>query len=326
MQEEKKQERQYALFGELLVPVGTTVPRLTAGFYELGALGFTHGVKPTKPVSDDLIDIPGTPADDVMDDITKFLATKERYMRVGLTHKRGYLLYGPPGTGKTSLGLMVARRFIGDADGVVFHVPNSGCLAALVNIIRDVEPGRPCMFLMEEADSFVNDTTALSILDGEQSLAGAVFVAMTNYKEKMPPRIANRPGRFDRVVYVGAPPYRVQVEYLSRLVLRLDEAEHRDAATRIADALQGVTLSMGHLREAFVAHVLMGVPTEKIRERFEAMAAEPDAERTKCEECGGQRQDGKCVNGCGACYDCGGPLDADGECARACYANDEEAA
>lgn len=297
-------EMQYAKLGGVLIPVGATQPRLTAGFYELGSANHQYGFAPSKPVSDDLIDIAGTPADDVNEDIKKFLATKGRYQKAGLTHKRGYLFYGPPGTGKTSLGLMIARRFIKDADGVVIHIPNSAHLSILTDALRKVEPGRPSMFLMEEADNFVNDVTALSILDGEQSLAGAVFVAMTNYKSKMPPRIANRPGRFDRVVYIGAPPYAVQVEYFKRLLARLEEDPA--TATVIADGIKDVDCSMGHLREAFISHVLMGVKMEEIRKRFIEMADGLGKDESPT----GESEDAPY----GTCESCGCDLDSDGTC------------
>lgn len=293
---------QYAKMGGSLFPVGPTVPRLVAGFYNMQRSMFGWGVSPANPVSDDLIDIPGTPADDVMDDIAMFLKTKDRYMKTGLTHKRGYLFYGPPGSGKTSLGLMIGRRFVRDADGLVFYIPNSGFLSAAVEVVRSVEPGRSSMFLMEEADSFLNDTHALSILDGELSLAGAVFVAMTNYKEKMPPRIANRPGRFDRVLYIGAPPRAVQIEYFKRLVARLDEPAAKDAPVILADALEGLAVSMAHLREAFIAHVLMGVSPAEVRRRFDEMAKDGAGEDSSSDE----KET--------TCYSCAGPLDGHGEC------------
>lgn len=298
---------QYAkMDGDVLMPVGESIPRLPAGFYNVvGMGGHGYGIAPANPVSDDLIDIPGTPADEINVDIQKFLAVKGRYIKTGLTHKRGYLFYGPPGTGKTSLGLMIARRFIRDADGVVFHIPNSGVLHIAVELIRQVEePGRPTMFLMEEADGFLNDTRALSILDGEHSLAGAVFVAMTNYKERMAPRIANRPGRFDRVTYIGAPPHAVQVEYLNRLLVRLGE-DHPDAPEKIAGALDGLTISMAHLREAFISHVLMGFPTEQVRARFEEMAGP-----TKTEDAEDDDEDDDDEE----CYSCQSSLNDDGEC------------
>ncbi len=301
-------EKQYGIFnGDVRIPVGSTEPRLKASFYDLASAMGTYGIRPMSPVTDDLIDIPGSQADEVMRDIAQFLATKERYEKCGLTHKRGYLFYGPPGTGKSSLTTMLAKRFIKDADGLVFNVNSTGHLSIMTNIVKRVEPGRPSMFIMEEADHFVNDPGALSILDGEQSMAGAVFVAVTNYKSKLPPRIANRPGRFDRVVFIGAPARGVQVEYFKRLLGRLGE-DLPGVEEKLADSLEGISISMGHLREAFIAHVLMQVPLAEVRRRFEAMsdvkdepdqssAGESDTADDECDNCGRYLDDaGICTN------------------------------
>lgn len=252
-------------------PVGKTVKNIPAGFYGLVRSPFGFGLKKSEPVSDDLIDISGTPADEVMTDISSFISKKDRYMKAGLTHKRGYLLYGPPGTGKTSIGIMVGQRAVKELNAIVVFIPIAAQLAAAANIMREVEPGRPVVFLMEEVDEMLNDTTALSVLDGELSIAGAVFIAMTNYKSKLPPRIANRPGRFDRVLRVGAIPRSVQIEYVKRLIKRLDE-DMPGVAENLVDALTGLTVTMSHLREAFVSHVLMGTDVKTVAERMKRMA------------------------------------------------------
>jgi hypothetical protein len=119
----------------------------------------------------------------------------------------------------------------------------------------------------------------------------------------MPPRIANRPGRFDRVTYVGAPPYAVQMEYFRRLVDRLGE-HHPDAPRELADALDGLPISMAHLREAFIAHVLMGIHPDEVRRRFEEMAKDG---------AGGEAPAPSDVEK-DDCYACGGPLDSDDQC------------
>lgn len=262
---------QYAVYGGSFIRCGRTVKTLEAGFYDVNNLGpMGYGLTPKETVSDELIDIPGTIADDIFLDIDKFLQTKQSYAEYGLTHKRGYLFYGPPGSGKTSLGMMLARRFIEHVGGVVMYCGDSGAFYNGVSIMRDVEPGRPSMYLIEEADMIVNNTECLSILDGELSIAGAVFVAMTNYKDKLPPRISNRPGRFDRVELVSCPPAPVQLEYLRRVEAR--GGKNPDAPSKIVKALEGLSVSMAHLREAFISHVLMQVPLNELRTRFEVMS------------------------------------------------------
>ena len=275
---------QYAIVDGVYVRCGQTKKTLDAGFYDVVNLGPAgYGLKPKSTVSDELIDLPGTVADEIFADIDTFMQTGERYQAFNLTHKRGYLFFGPPGSGKTSLGMMLARRFIERVGGIVMYCGDVGAFYHGVAIMRDVEPGRPSMYLIEEADAIVNNTHCLSILDGELSIQGAVFVAMTNYKNKLPPRIANRPGRFDRVSYVGAPPKKVQVEYLRRIGTRsMSEDEALETATRIVEHLDGLQMSMAHLREAFISHVLMSLPMPEIRKRFEIMAGvrlpDPSAE------------------------------------------------
>jgi hypothetical protein len=262
---------QYAVRGGAFVRCGRTVKKLEPGFYEpvdLGSVGW--GMQPKSMVSDELIDIPGTIADEIFTDIDKFLSSKERYEAYSLTHKRGYLFWGPPGSGKTSLSIMLGNRFVKQVGGVVAYVAGVGDFYNAVSIMRDVEPGRPSMYLIEEADSIVNNTHCLSILDGELSIQGAVFVAMTNYKNKLPPRISNRPGRFDRVEKVDAPPAAVQIEYLRRVEARV--GKNPDAPEKIVGALSGIPISLAHLREAFISHVLMGVPLHDMRLRFEIMS------------------------------------------------------
>lgn len=261
---------QYRMADDAFVRCGRTQHTVPAGFYDavnMGQQGW--GLRPKAVVTDDLIDIPGTVADDIFGDIDSFMAAREQYMAYSLTHKRGYLFFGPPGSGKTSLGMMLANRFVA-RDGVVIFVADVSSFFHGVGIMRDVEPGRPTMYLIEEADSIVNNVHCLSILDGECSIQGAVFVAMTNYKKKLPPRIANRPGRFDRVVRVDCPPEAVQLEYLRRVEGRV--GGRPEIAQLLVETLRGLPVSMAHLREAFISHVLMGHDVLTVRDRFDAMA------------------------------------------------------
>lgn len=271
----KENGLQYTLHSGGYIRCGATTESIPAGSYTVEELGFAGwGLSPKATVSDELIDIPGTIADEIFIDIDRFLDSKGRYQSYGLTHKRGYLFWGPPGSGKTSLGLMLADRFIKKVGGVVMFVASPSELYEGVSIMRDVEPGRPTMYLIEEADNIINSTDCLSILDGELSIQGAVFVAMTNYKGRLPPRISNRPGRFDRVEMVNCPPEPVQIEYLRRVEARV--GDRPEVVQQIVEALRGLPISLAHLREAFISHVLMGVSLAEIRARFENMADQPD--------------------------------------------------
>lgn len=262
--------RQYQVSDGSYSPCGQTQPTVPPGFYDVMRTMQGPALRRRETVSDDLIDIPGTVADEIFADMSSFIESRHEYMRYGLTHKRGYLFYGPPGSGKTSLGLMLAKRFVERVGGVVMYAGDYQQFTGGVSIMRDVEPGRPSMYLIEEADEIADYTECLSILDGELSIHGAVFVAMTNYHEKLPPRLINRPGRFDRVTLVDCPPAAVQVEYLRRVEARV--GENPGIPARIVAALAGIPVSMAHLREAFISHVLMRMSLDEVRARFEMMA------------------------------------------------------
>lgn len=276
---------QYAVLDGVHVRCGQTVDRIPAGIYEVVDMGMRgFGLREKPVVADDLIDLPGTVADEIFDDIESFMGLESTFQDLGLTHKRGYLMHGPGGTGKTSIGLMLARRFISRRDGVAVFTPDPQSFFHGTKLMGDVEPGRPSMYLMEEVDRIVDSTACLSILDGESSMQGAVFVAMTNYKSSLPQRITNRPGRFARVVLIDAPPGPIQVEYLTRLARRRpDLMDGRSSPVRIVEAFRGVSMTMDHLREAFVSHVVMGEPLDAIRERFVEMARIGEATGTEDE-------------------------------------------
>ena len=265
---------QYTMHGGVYVRCGSTKQSLDAGFYDVvdcGPPGF--GLKPKQCVTDKLMFVKGTVADEIFDDIDKFIAQQEDFEAFDLVHKRGYMLHGPGGTGKTSIGLMIAHRFIERLSGVVVFAPDSKSFYHGVSIMRDIEPGRPSLYLIEEADTIVNNTHCLSILDGELAIRGAIFIAMTNYKDRLPPRITNRPGRFARVTLIPAPPKPVQIEYLTRLAARSPKKmSGRKGPAEIVNALSGISLSMDHLREAFVSHVILGEKLPSIKKRFREMS------------------------------------------------------
>ena len=62
--------------------------------------------RPARPLS--TVDMDSKDKQDMVDDITKYLASRQFYSNRGIPYRRGYLLYGPPGTGKTSLSSAIA--------------------------------------------------------------------------------------------------------------------------------------------------------------------------------------------------------------------------
>lgn len=266
---------QYSIHDGTYVRCGATATRIPPGFYDVTHTDRGYGLKPKQIVADDLILMGGTVAADLLSDMETFMEKRDAFRRLGLTHKRGYLLHGPGGTGKTSIALMVARSFIERADAIAVFAPDSQSFYHGVSIVRDIEPGRASIYLLEEADRIVNNTHCLSILDGGMALDGAVFIAMTNYRGRLPARVTNRPGRFARVIRVDSPERDVAIEYLTRLMARApDLGLGRSTPQAIVQALDGLSMSMDHLREALLLHVVFDEPLTGIRACLESMALE----------------------------------------------------
>ncbi len=147
--------------------------------------------------------LPGSPAQIVVDDVRQFVQSRAKFASLGLGYKRGYLMHGPPGTGKSAALLMITRELVREHDAVV--IAGSECEQSQIDDLRNLlGPDRLIVGLVEEIDQNV-DRSVLSMLDGTRC-TNVVFLATTNYLDRLPPRIRKRPGRFDRVVDVAEYP------------------------------------------------------------------------------------------------------------------------
>lgn len=213
--QEKKGDTLWQLDGEEFyvganMPLPPEVDRLPAGMYEFRTRRpFGLYFKPVPMIGDELVRWEGSPVEYVTKNIEIFWSKEEHYKQLGATWKRGILLYGPPGTGKTSIVRMLAQD-VTKRDGVVFSSRHLGILDAGIQLFRSVEPKRPLVVVLEDIEQYSNrrETSShlLKMLDGEVQYENIVYVATTNFIDRIDPRIANRPSRFDVVQEIGFPP------------------------------------------------------------------------------------------------------------------------
>jgi transitional endoplasmic reticulum ATPase len=138
------------------------------------------------------------------------------------TPPKGVLLYGPPGTGKTMLAKAVAT----ESQANFINVKGPEFLSkwvgesekAVRETFRKARQAAPCIIFMDELDSIApmrgGDSDShvtervisqlLTEMDGLESLHNVVVIAATNRPDMLDPALL-RPGRFDRLVRVGAP-------------------------------------------------------------------------------------------------------------------------
>ncbi len=143
--------------------------------------------------------------------------------RLGIRPAKGFLLYGPPGTGKTLLAKAVAK----EAEANFISIKSSDLLSKwygeseqqISRMFARARAVAPCVIFIDEIDSLVpargtsgNEpqvtarvvNTILAEMDGMEELNSIVVIGATNRPALIDPALL-RPGRFDELIYVGAP-------------------------------------------------------------------------------------------------------------------------
>jgi SpoVK/Ycf46/Vps4 family AAA+-type ATPase len=203
--------------GKDYTPCPETVSSIPSGCYKTGWNGnLSIPVFEKQPFNiSELIRFEDSIFEEIIDEIAVFWTMKQKYLEHGESHKRGFLLYGPPGGGKTSLVKLLVDDFIKN-EGIVFyftyHIDDG------IKRFREIEPDVPVMIILEDIDSLIQDGDSenkiLGLLDGEIQLENTIILATTNYPERLPDRIKNRPSRFDRIEAVGLPSAKDRTVYL----------------------------------------------------------------------------------------------------------------
>lgn len=171
-------------------------------------------------------------------DVRNYLdpATRRFYTERGIPYRRGYLMHGPAGTGKTSLSLALAGLF--GLELYLLHVPSVRSDLALEKLFTTLPPR--CFVLLEDIDavgiksrgnlrrntddddgdddsedgsddedrsrygggSRVTLSGLLNVIDGVASQEGRIVLMTSNFAEHLD-RALVRPGRIDKIIYLG---------------------------------------------------------------------------------------------------------------------------
>jgi SpoVK/Ycf46/Vps4 family AAA+-type ATPase len=139
-----------------------------------------------------------------VDEFNAFIKNEALYTELGCIYKRAVLLYGSPGTGKTAIIRQIIREEI-PKDAVVIFFKNIPDVDFLIRV-SDSLNNRLKIFVFEELLNITNDSSVsqefLEFMDGEKSLRNSFIFGTTNYPEKLPENIVNRPSRWDKVIKV----------------------------------------------------------------------------------------------------------------------------
>ncbi|TFK48824.1 AAA-domain-containing protein [Heliocybe sulcata] len=166
------------------------------------------------------------------------------FKRLGVRPIKGVLLYGPPGCAKTVLvralacdsgvnfvavkGPELLSKFVGESE------------RAVRDIFAKARAASPAIIFFDEIDALATSrsaassntsegvlTSLLNEMDGVQELLGVTVVAATNRPEAIDSALM-RPGRFDRILYVGPPDRAAREEILKIKIADMSVEEGLD--------------------------------------------------------------------------------------------------
>lgn len=125
---------------------------------------------------------------------------KDNINKLDYLHKIGILLFGKQGTGKTSMLNFIGTELVTLKDAIVFICNNDNNLFTSVSLARQIREiqGNPIIFIADEFERYAENAESeiKNLLDGNMSIDNMIFLAATNYINKVPDTIKNRPSRF----------------------------------------------------------------------------------------------------------------------------------
>jgi len=226
-----KNASMWAVSGDTYMPCEKTENRLPPNQYTI-ELDQMRGLffKKAHTVLDELIPLPDAESDKIIKHVQQFWQRKEVYKKMNVLHKRGVLLWGPPGSGKTTTIQQLSFQVIAEG-GVSIYVKDPEIAARGLDYLRKIEPDRPVVVMLEDIDAMTqgrhdNESNLLALLDGELQIDNVVFVATTNYPERLDKRLINRPSRFDIVHKIDMPGPDARRTYLLHKMPELETMEY----------------------------------------------------------------------------------------------------
>ncbi len=213
------------------------------------------------------------------------LKNPDAFKRLGIEPPKGVLLYGPPGCGKTLLAKAVAN----ESEANFISVKGPELLSkwvgesekAVRQVFRKARQVAPAIIFIDEIDSLfprrgINIDSGvtervvsqmLTEIDGIQPLRDVVVIGATNRPDLVDPAVL-RPGRLERLVYVGPPDLNTRFEILKVQTKNMPLADDVDLwkIALATERFSGADLA-ALVREAAMAALREDIKAEKVEMR-----------------------------------------------------------
>ncbi len=131
---------------------------------------------------------------------------------------RGLIAMGPPGTGKTLTGRIIRNNtdatFIWISARDFMYSGATGGISYGFSLARDLSPS---ILFIEDIDNWLHDRATdlmKTEMDGIAQSKGVVTILTSNYPEKLPPALIDRPGRFHDILNFALPDSSIRARML----------------------------------------------------------------------------------------------------------------
>jgi SpoVK/Ycf46/Vps4 family AAA+-type ATPase len=211
--------------------------------------------------------------EEAVSEIRSFWDKKDFFKLHNFPFRRGILLHGPPGSGKSCAIKMIVED-ITKQRGIAISMTDVESFETGMAEFRKLQPNTNVVVIMEDLDDLLYDyeVEILNMMDGVGGFDGVVFLATTNHLKNLPPRLRNRPSRFDRRFHIGFPSLETRTEYFTHLANQAGIG--KENIEKFAELSE--KLSFAHMKELFVSVMCFGSNVEIVAKRLVEMAQIPD--------------------------------------------------
>lgn len=257
--------RKQATLEEFVTEIVSAHQQVSKGLSKLYLYGdYWKRVSAYHPRSLDAVLLKSDEKEKLVEDARQFLASKDKYLKLGIPYHRGYVFYGPPGTGKTSLvsgmaselGMPIYLLNIADLSDKSLKDAMMGVPENSIILFEDIDAAgleKRQLIGSEEHDEHSPDggtdkavksmfsvslTGLLNVLDGFHAPSGVIFVMTTNAIEALDDALL-RPGRIDYKLYMG----QADAKQKADLFTRFFPAEEKDAVSVVANRPPNETMA-----------------------------------------------------------------------------------